>query len=1035
MPFQGIRLSLLLLGTTAAAAAAADVPIPEKPTYNRDVRPILADACFRCHGFDKNTRKGDRRLDTREGALVENDGVRAIVPGDPMASALLQRLVTDDADDVMPPPEEARQLSPREKEILRRWVAGGGEYEDHWAYIPPSRPAIPQTDPPEGNPVDRFVRSRLQSLKLTPAPEADRVTLARRVSYDLTGLPPSAAEVTAFAADAAPDAFERMVDRLMASPAFGERMAVWWLDQVRYADTIGYHSDNPMPVSPFRDYVIRAFNENKPFDQFTVEQIAGDLLPERTTENLVASAYNRLILSTEEGGAQAKQYEAKYLVDRVKSIGTTWLGQTFMCAECHDHKYDPVTTRDFYALGAFFADIEEVAVGGRGPGVPVPDTAGETALAALRGKIGDLEGKLAGPHPELETERQQWEQSLREAAGREAAWQTLPFDERKAMEGTVLEPAADGAILAKGAQADGSYLLSAPFAGKVAGFRIEALPHDSLPARGPGRAGNGNFVITEVVARVKRASGAEEEMPLSAAHASHEQMSHGENTPWKGWPAAATVDRDEKGREWGWAILPEAGKRHVLTLSCRTAATLAPGDRISIELHQHHASGSHSLGHFRIAATAQPDPAAHATVSAQPDLLAALAVAPEARNEAQRQLIESRFRESAKGLDPLRSQLAEARKELAATEGAQPRCLVTTAMPNRRTVRILPRGDWQNESGDVVLPATPAFLPSPLSSSPEKPLNRLDLARWLVSPGQPLTARVAVNRLWKLLFGGGLVKTLDDLGTQSEIPVQQPLLDWLACEFEGSGWNVKQIVRLMVTSRTYRQSSVGQPAELARDPLNRDLARSGRWRLDAEFVRDNALAISGLLVRRVGGPSVKPWQPAGYWENLNFPQREWDNSSGEGQWRRGLYTWWQRSYVQPSLLAFDAPTREECSADRTRSNIPQQALVLLNDLTYVEAARAFASRIVKEGGSEDQPRLAWGWLQATGRQPSEKESATLAALLAKHRTAFQQDEKAAREALGGGQFRVPDDIPVADAAAWQSVARVLLNLHETITRP
>lgn len=1035
MPFQGIRLSLLLLGTTAALAAAADPPVPEKPTYNRDVRPILADACFRCHGFDKNTREGGRRLDTREGALADHDGVRAIVPGDAMASALLQRLVTEDADDVMPPPEEARQLSPREKEILRRWVASGAEYEDHWAYIPPNRPPIPQSNPPQGNPVDRFVRARLQSLQITPAPEADRVTLARRVSYDLTGLPPSPAEIAAFVTDQAPDAYERMVDRLMASPAYGERMAVWWLDQVRYADTIGYHSDNPMPVSPFRDYVIRSFNANKPFDQFTVEQIAGDLLPERTSEQLVASAYNRLILSTEEGGSQPKQYEAKYLVDRVKSIGTTWLGQTFMCAECHDHKYDPVTARDFYALGAFFADIEEVAVGGRGPGVPVPDAAGEAAFAAARSKVAELEAKLAGPHPELEAERQQWEASLRDAASREAAWQTLAFDERKAMEGTVLEPSADGAILAKGAQADGSYVLSTPFTGQLAGLRLEALPHDSLPARGPGRAGNGNFVITEAVVRVKRASGTEEEIPLSAAHANHEQMSHGNETPWKGWPAAAAIDRDEKGREWGWAILPEAGKRHVLTLSCRETATLAAGDRLVIELRQHHASGTHSLGHFRIAATAQPNPAAHAGAAAQPDLLAALGTAPEVRSGAQRQLIEARFRESAKGLDPLRGQIAEARKELAATEAAQPRCLVTTSMPNRRTVRILPRGDWQNESGEVVLPATPAFLPSPLTSSPEKPLNRLDLARWLVSPGQPLTARVAVNRLWKLWFGSGLVKTLDDLGTQSEIPVHQPLLDWLASEFEGSGWNVKQLVRLMVTSRTYRQSSVGQAAELARDPLNRDLARGGRWRLDAEFVRDNALAISGLLVRRVGGPSVKPWQPAGYWENLNFPQREWENSSGENQWRRGLYTWWQRSYVQPSLLAFDAPTREECAADRTRSNIPQQALVLLNDLTYVEAARAFSVRIVKEGGNDDPARLAWAWREATGRAPAESEAATLAALLAKHRTAFQQDEKSARDVLGGGQFRVPDDIPPAEAAAWHSVARVLLNLHETITRP
>ena len=1022
----------------AVAAGAVGLPLVflaaaggQEIDYARDVQPLLAKRCVACHG--PGTQEAGLRLDEHVAAVAALDsGKHAIVPFQPEASEMLARIASSDPDVRMPP--EGPRLSDAQVDLLRRWIAQGAEWKEHWAFRPLARPEVPAVG--AANPIDAFIRVELARRGLPVPKRADRATLLRRVTYDVTGLPPSEQEMRDFLADASPDAWERVVDRLLASPHYGEQWARHWLDLVRYADTNSFERDGAKPHAwRYRDYVIRSFNANKPFDQFTVEQIAGDLLPERTSEHLVASAYNRLILSTEEGGAQPKQYEAKYLVDRVKSIGTTWLGQTFMCAECHDHKYDPVTARDFYALGAFFADIEEVAVGGRGPGVPVPDATGEAALAAVRSKVAELEAKLSGPHPELAAERQQWEESLREAATREAAWQTLAFDERKAMEGTVLEPSADGAILAKGAQADGSYVLGTPFTGQLAGLRLEALPHDSLPARGPGRAGNGNFVITEAVVRVKRASGTEEEIPLSAAHASHEQMSHGNETPWKGWPAAATVDRDEKGREWGWAILPEVGKRHVLTLSCRETATLAAGDRLIVELRQHHASGTHSLGHFRIAATAQPNPAAHAGAAAQPDLLAALGTAPEARSDAQRQLVEARFRESAKGLDPLRSQIAEARKELAATEAAQPRCLVTTSMPNRRTVRILPRGDWQNESGEVVLPATPAFLPSPLTSSPEKPLNRLDLARWLVSPGQPLTARVAVNRLWKLWFGSGLVKTLDDLGTQSEIPVHQPLLDWLASEFEGSGWNVKQLVRLMVTSRTYRQSSVGQAAELARDPLNRDLARGGRWRLDAEFVRDNALAISGLLVRRVGGPSVKPWQPAGYWENLNFPQREWENSSGENQWRRGLYTWWQRSYVQPSLLAFDAPTREECAADRTRSNIPQQALVLLNDLTYIEAARAFSVRIVKEGGNDDPARLAWAWREATGRSPSESEAATLAALLAKHRNAFQQDEKSARDALGGGQFRVPDDIPPAEAAAWHSVARVLLNLHETITRP
>ena len=1032
MPSKGSLLSFCLIAFSASLASA-DAPLPDQPEYNRDIRPILADACFRCHGFDKNTRKGDRRLDTLEGASADNDGIKAIIPGNAADSALLHRIATTDADDVMPPPDEARQLSPREKEILRRWIASGAAYQPHWAYIPPVRPAIPAA-PDAPNPIDRFVRAKLATLNLKPAPEADRTTIARRLSFDLTGLPPAPDALAAFIADAAPDAPARFADQLIASPAFGERMAVWWLDQVRYADTIGYHSDNPMPVSPFRDYVIRAFNSNKPFDRFTTEQIAGDLLPDKSTETLVASAYNRLILSTEEGGAQAKQYEAKYLTDRVKSIGTTWLGQTFMCAECHDHKFDPITARDFYAMGAFFADIDEVPVGGRGPGVPVPDADSTAKIDALRASISQSEAALAAPHPDLAAERAAWEKSLAAAAALDASWRSLSFDQRTGPQGTIFTDSSDAAILVSGAQADGSYLLSTPFKGTLSALRLEALPHDSLPAKGPGRASNGNFVLTELILKIIRANGAEETIPLATASASHEQMSQGNETPYKGWPAAATIDLDAKGKEWGWAILPETGKRHVLTITTASPQTLADGDRLSIDLIQHHASGTHSLGHFRLAVTNAPA----ADLAAPPvpaDVAAAISTPPDARNDQQRNLLNTRFSDQAASLAPLRKTIADAKAALTAAEAATPRCLVTTAIPNRRSVRILPRGDWQNESGELTLPATPGFLPNAVQSAPDKLLSRLDLARWLTSPGHPLTARVTVNRLWKLFFGTGFVKTLDDLGTQSEIPSNQPLLDWLACEFESSGWNVKHIVRLIVTSDTYRQSSAASQEDLARDPANRDLARASRWRLDAEFIRDNALAVSGLLTRRIGGPSVKPYQPAGYWENLNFPQREWDNSRGDDQWRRGLYTWWQRSYVQPSLLAFDAPTREECAADRTRSNIPQQALVLLNDLTYVEAARALAVRTLTEGGPDDASRLSWAWSTTTGRPPSAKEASTLAALLAKHRDAFQKDEQAANAALSGAQFPLPPSLPPHETAAWQSVARVLLNLHETITRP
>ena len=754
----GPILSLLC----AVVVVAAEAPLLEKPQYNRDVRPILADACFRCHGFDKNTREADRRLDTRDGALAENDGVKAIVPGKPDESEMVKRLLTSDADDVMPPPKEVRQLTAQEKEILRRWIAQGAEYQAHWAYIPPVRPPVPAG---AAHPIDAFINARLAAENIKPSPPASAATLVRRLSLDLTGLPPTPQQSTP------------SIESILSSPAHAERLAVWWLDQVRYADTIGYHSDNPMPVWPWRDWVIRAFQENKRFDQFTVEQVAGDLLPNRTDAQLVASAYNRLILSTEEGGAQPGQYEAKYVVDRVKSIGTTWLGQTFMCAECHDHKYDPITARDFYSLGAFFADIEEASVGSRGKGSII---AGE----AEKAKLKELDGTLA-----------------------------------------------------------------------------------------------------------------------------------------------AFKDRDDKDKD-------------------KAAAKKARDDY------------ENSLTH----------------------------------------------------------------------------CLVTVTTKNLRTVRILPRGDWQNTSGETVLPATPAYLPGFITSTPEKRLTRHDLAQWLVAKQNPLTARVVVNRLWKLFYGGGLVKSLDDLGTQSEVPAHQPLLDWLACEFMESGWDLRHMIRLMVASETYARSSVATPEMLTRDPQNREFARGSRWRLDAEFVRDNALAVSGLLVQRTGGPSVKPYQPPGYWENLNFPVREWQSSADENIWRRGLYTWWQRSYVHPAMLAFDAPTREECAPDRTRSNIPQQALVLLNDTQFVEAARVFAARIIKDGGPDDASRLKWAWLEATQREPSASEVTTLAELLGKHRAAFHLRPDAAAAALKQGIAKTAEGVANDELAAWLSVARVILNLHETITR-
>lgn len=820
-------------------AKAAPVP-PVR--FNRDIRPILSDNCFACHGPDKNKRTGGFRLDLREEALQRG----VIVPGKPERSSLVARVMATDGR-AMPPASFHKTLTPAQKALLKQWVAQGAAYEGHWAYLPPRRPVLPATGREGLGPVDLLVRAKLQEKGIRPSPEADRRTLIRRLSFDLLGLPPTPEETAAFLADPSPGAYERVVDRMLASPHYGERMAIGWLDVVRFADTIGYHSDNPRNVWPYRDWVIRSFNENKPFDRFTIEQIAGDLLPDADQQTRVGSAFNRLILSTEEGGAQAKDYEARMLTDRVRAIGAAWLGQTTGCGQCHDHKFDPFTMRDFYSLGAFFADIQEPIIGRREDGMLVTSADQDAELARRDAALAEARKFL----PQFDAARKEWE----------------------------------------------------------------------------SRAQAGGFAPAE----------------------------------------------------------------------------LAPDSK----------------------ATAQEKARAR-------QVAAALGKTPGARNAAENRALEEYFRARVPhGFQPQLAALAQAQAARDEYYAALPKCLVSVSAPTPRTVRILPRGNWQDESGEVVEPALPRFLRQPTEG---RRLTRLDLGRWLVSPENPLTARTVMNRLWKQFFGTGISRVLDDLGAQGEPPVNPELLDWLACEFMESGWNVRRMVRILVTSAAYRQSSAVRPELTAVDPDNRLAARQSSYRLDAELVRDNALAISGLLSPRIGGPSVKPYQPAGYWENLNFPTREWTADQGESLYRRGLYTWWQRSFLHPGMLAFDAPSREECCAERSRSNIPQQALVLLNDPTYVEAARAFAGRVLREAPASPEGRLAWAWQRALQRDPSPSEARTVLGVLESHLAAYRADPAAAAGLLRVGSAPVPPGFDAAEVAAWTHITRILLNLHETITR-
>ncbi len=1009
-------VALCVLGVRLARAEPGATAAPVQ--FNRDIRPLLSDTCFPCHGPDTKKLKGGLRLDLRELALKPAKSKRvAIVPGQPDQSELIARILATNADDVMPPPESHKALTSAKKELLRRWIAEGAEYQGHWAYLAPVKTPVPGV----GRAIDFLVQTRQEGLGLRTSPSADRRTLARRLHFDLAGLPPRPQELDAFQNDPSPDAYAKRVETLLASPRYGERMAIAWLDVVRFADTIGYHSDNPRAIWPYRDYVIRSFNENKPFDQFTREQIAGDLLPGSTQEQKVGSAFNRLLLSTEEGGAQPKDYEARMLTDRVRAVATIWLGQTIGCSQCHDHKFDPITMRDFYSLGAFFADIKEPIIGRREDGVVVPDSRQALELARLEAKVAHAQNDYETPRPDWQ---KNWEKSVQEILTHESHWIVLAPHRAVSAAGGKLTVDQDQIITSERDPRNGkdTYRISVKTHLKgITGFRLEALSGGPLPARGPGRGAEGNFVVTGF--RVEDAQ--TNEIALAEATATFETEE---------FPARAVLHPGTDGKP-GWSPRARTGVNQAIHFTTPKALE-GEGQMMLTFVIRQDQGGNQVLGRFRLSATTLPGGRnADATAWPPPEIVQILQRPAEQRSAEQKALMAVYHRSSAPELAGLHRHLTEARQAQTNFEATLARCLISVALDKPRTVRILPRGNWMIETGDIVQPALPAYLTarSPAASD-QRPLNRLDLANWLVARDNPLTARVIMNRLWKQFFGVGLSKVLDDFGAQGEPPLNPALLDWLASEFMESGWDVKHMVRLIVQSRTYQQVSTASTELQSRDPDNRELARQGRWRLEAELVRDNALAISGLLVGKIGGPSVKPYQPDSYWENLNFPVRTYEASQGGDQYRRGLYTWWQRSYVHPSMLAFDAPSREECAADRNRSNIPQQALVLLNDPSYVEAARALATRILQECHADPNARITWAWREALARAPQADELATVRALFDKHLSEYGRDPAAAGKLISVGTLPLPRGVTASELAAWTSVARVILNLHETITR-
>jgi hypothetical protein len=834
-----------------AVLALADAPAAEPLRYNRDIRPILSDNCFSCHGPDVKQRKSGLRLDVREEALKKTkSGKIAIVPGAASKSALWTRINSPDKDEVMPPPKSHKTVTAAQKKKLRLWIERGANYEQHWSFAPlaPGKlPVVKRSGWPRSD-LDRFILARLEAERLAPSPEAPKETLIRRVSLDLTGLPPTPQEVAAFLADTSDKAYEKVVERLLKSPHYGERMAVDWLDAARFADSNGYQVDRDRELWPWRDWVIRAFNDNQRFDQFTIEQLAGDLLPGATLEQRIATGFHRNHMMNEEGGIIAEEFLAEYTADRVETTAAVWLGQTFNCCRCHDHKFDPFTQRDFYSLKAFFHNIPELGVGLYGnpirqnspPFVKLPTPEIEARIAGLNAQVKAVEAQLTALAAESLAGVKEWAQRLAAAPGTESG-------------------------------------LAAP---------------------------------TNVVSIARK---------------------------------------DE---------------------SKRTVAE------------------QKQLAEFR------------------------LSQHPEHRK--------------------LSDQLSVLKPQVTAAEAEVQTTLVMEEMKEPRPTFVLMRGGY-DKPGERVTAATPAALPA---LAADQPRNRLGLARWLVSPENPLTARVTVNRLWQQVFGTGLVKTSEDFGAQGAPPTHPELLDWLADQFIRSGWDVKHLMKLMVTSATYRQQARLTPLLRERDPENRLLARGPRYRLMGEFVRDQALAASGLLVEKIGGPSVKPYHPAGLYEQITAGTgyNVYVPGKGDDLHRRSLYTYWKRSVPNPAMLLFDAPFREACTLRRPRTNTPLQALNLMNDPTYVEASRFLAQRMMRDGGEAVNARLTHGFRLLLARPPRPAELAVLRTAYERAHADFASDRAAAKALLGVGEATTDAKLDPTELAAFTAVASTLLNLDEVVTR-
>ena len=1252
---------LAVLGLSSVSAEQSE-SAQATVNYNLDVRPILADNCFACHGPDAKARQADLRLDTKAGAFSEPSGYPVIVPGKPEESELHLRIASNDDHYRMPPADFNKTLTSEQIEVVTQWIREGAKWEEHWAFTVPVRPTLPDVKNPDWirNPIDAFILSRLEKEKLSPASEADKRTLIRRLSFDLTGLPPTREEIHKFLEDDSPDAYEKMIDAFMTKPEYGEHLGRFWLDVARYGDTHGLHLDNYREMWPYRDWVIEAFNKNMPFDKFTIEQLAGDLLPEPTLEQQIATGFNRCHVTTSEGGSIDEEYYVQYAIDRADTTSTVWMGLTVGCAQCHDHKYDPITQKEFYQLYAFFNNITEKAMDGNRkdspPVVKLPTPEQEAELAAFDEQIADFDAQTKAPILEIDATQIAWENRM-------PRWTTVKPASLYSKGGATLEILEDYSVLASGTNPEQEvYEVIAELPpGKWSAVRLEGITHESLPKAGVGRSDNSNVVLTDFAVFIapsaadSDASPAEdvahidteietqaesktavdtdveveagstpatntntelevEDAPGDEVNAENETADTNPDDPWTRVPivqawadheqalgedglAGIVANAIDDKPETGWALDRRSENRQAIFL---VAAPFGmEGGQLKIRLKHEYDLRQKSLGRFRLALTdaptiypigskmtlgdwhsAGPFTAEHgnlafyqvyepetknvntndtfevsgktikwekqthwvdgqvhndivgensatylfrniASVTQQkaqlsigsndalkvwvngaellsknvqrdagadqeqfqvqlkpgnntlllkvvnysglsgfyfrieteapmtPADVVEIAGMPRGERETEQQAkIRDYYRQNLRldktlnensqrafaDLKALFADLAEVQQKRDTLDAELTTTLVMEEREEPRGAYVLARGEYQNRR-EQVYPQTPAVLPE----MPEDVMpNRLGFAQWLLSPEHPLTARVAINRFWQDVFGVGIVETAEDFGTQGTPPVHPELLDWLATEFIATGWDVQKMLKLMLTSATYRQSAQVTPEKLERDADNILLSRSPRYRLDAEIVRDNALALSGLLYTKIGGPSVKPPQPDGLWKAVGFTGSNTDtfvqDTGADKVYRRSLYTFWKRTAPPPQMNILDAPSREACTIRRERTNTPMQALMLMNDPQFFEAARAFAERTIKEGGETPEARIAYIFEMATARLPKPVEKELLLKTFQTHYQELAADPDAAKALITVGESAPDETLDAVEVAAWTMIANLILNLDEVLNK-